>query len=258
MVQLRTFVQHLPASWQRALRAWNAHRQFLGYREEAWSWSPVIRKLVGTGDVVVDAGANLGYLTRLFAEWVGSGGRVYSFEPVPDTYQWLFQNVSKSKLSQVTPFPHGLSDQVTQVRMEIPAYENGVENFYESRIVTDGNMAEGVRVVDSTVAPLDQYAEQLTNLRLIKIDVEGHECSVIRGAESLIAQWHPALLIEVQGDPGQRPETQELWDRLTSEAYTPYVQDGKGLVVWTPGCDAVDVLFLREDHRNVLRLNDGT
>lgn len=255
MSNYASFVRFLPSPVRSALRVFNARRQFLRYREEEWSWTPVIRKLVDTNDVVVDAGANLGYLTRLFAEWVGGSGKVYSFEPVPDTFGWLAKNVSMSKLNQVTPFPHGLSDVQTQVEMFIPAYDNGVENFYESHIATEGEVAEGMRKVTAIVAPLDQYAGQLDNLCLIKIDVEGHERAVVFGAEALISTWHPALLIEVQGEPGQRAETTAMWDRLAGHGYSPFIQRGEQLIPWTSGCGAVDVLFLRGEHQHKLGLS---
>lgn len=212
-------VSKLPAPVKRALRSWNAYRQFCRYQEDEWVWAATCRKLVTPGDTIVDAGANLGYLSRIFAEWVGSTGRVYSYEPVPDTFRWLFKNVAQSGMEQITPFPHGLSDTEAKVRMEVPSYEDGVENYYESRILTDEDAAE--QTVEAMVAPLDKYAGQLENLSLLKIDVEGHECSVVRGAAAVLEARKPAMLIEVTGEPGKRPETTQLWEILSAAGYAP-------------------------------------
>ena len=78
-----TVIRWLPARLRHALRAWNSSRQVRHFTEERWPEAAVVRQLIRPGDVVVDAGANIGYLSALLARWVGPSGLVHSIEPIP-------------------------------------------------------------------------------------------------------------------------------------------------------------------------------
>jgi FkbM family methyltransferase len=124
-----------------------------------------------------DVGANLGQtaerLVRAFPE-----ADTYSFEPVPDTFAQLKQNVSASR--QVSPFNLGMSDRVQECSMRL-ADASG-RNRVDSE-PQDG----GVTVQLST---LDNFCEmqKIDRINLLKIDVEGHEMQVLRGAEGMLDQ----------------------------------------------------------------------
>ncbi len=124
-----------------------------------------------------DVGANLGQtaerLVRAFPE-----ADIYSFEPVPETFEQLRQNVSNCR--QVWPFNQGLSDKVDQCRMRL-ADASG-------RNRVDNDSGDGGVIVQLNT--LDHFCEQqnIDRINLLKIDVEGHEMQVLRGAEGLFSQ----------------------------------------------------------------------
>jgi hypothetical protein len=131
-------VSLLPRPVRRRLRQWNGLRQVRGFTEDRWPCAPVVRSLVQPGDCVVDAGANMGYITALLARWVGARGCVHSIEPVPETGDLLERNVRALRLDQVKIHRCAVSDADGAGTMEVPHYPQGGDNFYESHLVTGG------------------------------------------------------------------------------------------------------------------------
>ncbi|MCL5269164.1 MAG: FkbM family methyltransferase, partial [bacterium] len=96
---------------------------------------PVVRRLVAPGDRVLDIGANIGVYTKLLAEQVGPGGRVWSIEPIPVTWRILQHNARALGLANVEALNCAASDSDGTVTMEVPPFETGGENFYEAHII---------------------------------------------------------------------------------------------------------------------------
>src|ERR1700722_20403773 len=70
-----------------------------------------IRLLVRPGESVIDIGANIGIWTHHLSKLVGSTGRVWSFEPIPETFVLLRANVERFKLGNVTAVARAISDE---------------------------------------------------------------------------------------------------------------------------------------------------
>ncbi|MGH7931031.1 MAG: FkbM family methyltransferase, partial [Candidatus Binatia bacterium] len=83
----------LPRSVQQFLKRIYYPYVIRAVTERDWPYALVARQLVKPGDCVVDAGANVGYTSALMARWVGGEGAVYSFEPVPETFELLRHNM---------------------------------------------------------------------------------------------------------------------------------------------------------------------
>ncbi len=222
---VRRFLQRcLPTAVVRRLRRWRAPRVVARFTDADWPYAALVRAHVRAGDTVVDVGANMGYITARLAEYVGSTGRVYSFEPVPDTYEQLAETVRVRKLDQVTPIHACVSDQPGAVTMVVPEYESGGENLYESRVVDAANAGPGRRVAVQAVRLDDELPESASPLSFIKIDVEGHERAVIAGGLDVLRRHKPLLIIEVAEDPDEADSAAAaLFATLAELEYTPYV-----------------------------------
>jgi len=144
------------------------------------------------GRVAVDVGANVGIFTLEFA---GLGfGEVHAFEPVPDTFSRLVDNVTAN----------GLSNGVRANCVALGDCEGTIRMRHDSRSpATSFACKDGDLEVACTT--LDRYAKEtgLERIDLLKIDVEGYEAHVLRGASVLlrerrigviILEWAPALL----------------------------------------------------------------
>lgn len=76
--------------------------------------------MVSNGDAVVDTGASIGVYTKLLSELVGTGGRVWSFEPLAETFDFLSNNVRALGLQNVGVVNCAVSDQDGTENMVIP------------------------------------------------------------------------------------------------------------------------------------------
>jgi FkbM family methyltransferase len=242
------FLRYLPASCRRHLRRPYYLRVVAGYRETDWEWTPVIRKIVAPGSHILDVGANVGYLSKLFAEWVGSSGRVVSVEPIPDTFASLEYSMNKLFGRRVTTLAVCMSDHPGSVRMVVPSYEKGGENFYESHIENGGNRENAGRHFTVRASTIDLVCQE-TGITpgFIKIDVEGHEGAVVRGAEHLLSTRQPPLLIEVAGNPDDPAgAAHEMFLLLRKWGYVPLMLENGRCRERKTGDVAVDYFFVHE------------
>ena len=134
--------------------------------------------------------------------------------------------------------------------MGIPAYGGGGENLYESHLLDRSEAApDGERPVSVEKATLDSLPLRIEGrLALIKIDVEGHEAAVVRGALNLIEAHRPALVIEVNADPDEpESEASEMFGQLQSLGYSVYLPTTDGIRRRQPGERGVDYLFLTSE-----------
>lgn len=146
--------------------------------ETAW-------RLLRRGDLAVDVGANIGYMTSLFAARVGREGRVEAFEPHPRIFRQLQHNVSRfgfpvpSRL-RLNECAVGSRDGIAQLlEPESFGLNEGAATLHPSR---DG---ESPRAFQVRVAKLDSLAGN-ADIALLKVDVEGLEGEVFAGAAGLL------------------------------------------------------------------------
>jgi FkbM family methyltransferase len=219
------------------------------YSAGQWGLSPALQRLVRPGAVVVDAGANVGYVTALLARWVGPEGRVHSFEPVPETFDLLARAVRRLKLKQVRLHPQALSDAAGAADMRIPRYADGRENLYESTIEPRSGADGDARVVRIETVRLDDIlGEDAGRVTFIKMDVEGHEERALAGAQAVLERARPALFVEIDGDLDDATSSAgRLAARLSALGYGVYLWDS-GWRARRPGESAVDYFFLMPYH----------
>lgn len=153
--------------------------------------------LLRTGDVVIDVGANIGfYSVPIGRRLKALAGRLYAFEPIASNYRRLQEALALNDLTSVaTAVPSALADRSGDIEFH-------VQNEWGS---STGNAvmigaANPVRPSDVTarVDTLDRYSaiHGLVACRLVKIDVEGAELLVLRGAREFIGKMRPFIYYE--------------------------------------------------------------
>jgi len=150
--------------------------------------------MVSPGDWTLDIGANVGHYTLRLSDLVGPRGRVISLEPVPDTFELLAANAALARHSNITLINAAGSESASISGMVIPRQEDGgLDNFYLAHLSGNESKLEVLCIpVDSLSLPRP--------VRLVKIDTEGHELSVLRGMKGLLARDRPTLIVE-DNDP---------------------------------------------------------
>jgi FkbM family methyltransferase len=154
----------------------------------------IIKEFVKPGMIVVDVGANIGYLTLIMAQLVGPEGKVYAIEPGPDNLEFLQKNIQLNGISNVVVLPFAVGT------------ERRNQSFYLRKAGTLHSLhAEAnavVKTVQVQVAPLDELIEE-KQVDLVKIDVEGGEIEVLKGMRQLlesnvglrlVVEWNPSAL----------------------------------------------------------------
>lgn len=139
---------------------------------------------LGPGAVFGDFGSYFGYYALLAAR---SGARAYAFEPVPGNFALLDGNRRLNPSLDVRVRQMALSDRVGVAHFEPPGGEN----------LGRGHLAESGGIEVETIT-LDLFSEQekWTRLDAAKIDVEGAELDVLRGAKETLKRLRPRLLVE--------------------------------------------------------------
>ncbi len=176
---------------------------------------------VRSGMTVVDVGANYGLYSVYCAQLVGSGGHVYSFEPLRQSFHELVKNIGINDVEgQVTVEQMGLSNKSGKVKLFVsPALGTGATSL--RRRWTGANYTE-----TATLTTLDHYVttHKIPRVDVIKCDVEGAEMLVFSGAKEVLGHWHPVLLFEAIENHTKlfNYEVADLLDFIASYGYTLY------------------------------------
>merc|ERR1719188_1840975 len=178
-----------------------------------------VQLLVGLtrpGDVIVDAGANIGGFALPLAKHVGVDGRVHAFEPFRLLFQCLNANVMLNGLSNVHTYQAGLGNTTESVKRRQPNL-NAISN--PSKMHVAAQVASELMVRQD---PRPRAAEAVQVMRLddldfgqqgpsmIKVDVESMEMPMLQGADRVIRQYRPSLYVEdsevpLESDGRHRP-----------------------------------------------------
>lgn len=146
--------------------------------------------VVSEGDTVIDVGANLGLYSILVSGWISSSGRIHAFEPNPDMCSLLAENVRLNGLTNIEINSLAVSDNVGEGVLHVNR-ESALSSMGETK---RGSVARDERILITT---LDDYVKQhnLSCVDFLKIDVEGFEGHVLRGARSMLANQSDLVIL---------------------------------------------------------------
>lgn len=190
------------------------------HQHERHDESEVFLSYLQEGMTVMDIGANVGVYALRFARKVGPNGKVYAFEPVPEIFTRLQENITLNNTSNIIPVPIALSDRSGKAKMSVAEglsslFHHLTNQFVEVRLMT-----------------LDEFISehQIDRVDAIKLDVEGAELQVIRGADQTIRHFKPVMMVEINAttlkSSGTTPE--ELFQTIVNYGYKGHViRNGK-------------------------------
>ena len=156
------------------------------------TWAPFERawlaEQVRPGMSVVDVGANLGYFSRALAEMVGPGGRVLAIEPVPEMAALTQANLALAGVGNVELITAALGDADGVATVRLPE----AKNLGNSRIFGD----DGDALATTRVVRLDDILLPDVHIDVMKIDTEGMDHRVVRGALETMRRCGTSALVE--------------------------------------------------------------
>jgi FkbM family methyltransferase len=195
-----------------ALRMW--------YRAGRYRWKLdraeiafVLRRL-RPGDTTVDVGAHKGAYAFWMHRAVMPGGRVIGFEPQPELAAYLRRMKRALRLDGLDVEELAVSSRAGEMEMSIPGGGASPSGTLEAGLVTGPQTRRTVRVTT-----LDEHLGADHPVRLIKVDVEGHELDVFRGAESLLRARRPVLLFECEARHLRRHTIADVFSFLAGLGY---------------------------------------
>ncbi len=168
-----------------------------------------IRRYLEPGAIAIDVGANVGWHTLLMAARAGSTGRVYAFEPNDSTRRRLVSAVEANHFRQVTVDGRAVADRVGASGFQAPLAGHvwdgtgrltaeSVEDQRDKRERQAGQERPERQTTTTECTTLDTFVAErhIGRLAFVKIDVEGWELSVLRGAPHVLTTLRPVVVFE--------------------------------------------------------------
>ena len=183
-----------------------------GSYEDGSLW--IMSRILTKNDIVIDAGANIGLMTLFFSKTLGVK-KVFSFEPVPDTFKILEKNIKINRVNNVEAYQLALSNKKNKQLIYL--------NLNINRGAASLNIREsGSKGIEINVSSLNQLAAncKFGKIDFCKIDVEGTELKLLQGSEFLFKQEiKPSLCIEYSREVESNDSVSELYDFLKERDY---------------------------------------
>jgi FkbM family methyltransferase len=175
--------------------------------------SETLWRLVEPGNFVLDVGANIGFITSLCSYKSGPQGKVWAFEPNPIILSRLNKNIRNNRYPNTTLYPFALSDSNKEGYLELP------ETFtYNQGVAYVKNGTHSTNAIKIELRKLDDMIDAGTIINVLKIDVEGHELTVLRGAQQLIENKQITNIVYEDHEP----YPSEIAVFLADKGYTVY------------------------------------
>lgn len=193
---------------------WRAYRARLADQAAELA---LIRRHTRPGDLACDVGANKGSYLYWMARWAG---RVVAFEPQSGLADYLRTAAAAVPLRNVTVEQKGVSDHTGLLKLYLPS-----TNSPEASL----RPIEGARTVEIPVVSLDDYFAPTDRLKMLKVDVEGAELDVFRGAERILTHDRPVILFECEQRHLQTGSVFDCFRHLEARGYSGHFIVGKTL-----------------------------
>lgn len=155
-----------------------------------------LQKYVGRGSIFFDIGAHVGGFTIRASRIVGNEGLVIAFEPNFRNYYYLMQNIYINRCRNVIALPlavHSATGTILSFNISTRSGHSSITELHKDEILFKTYVY--TITIDDVVKVLS-----LTRVNAIKIDVEGAEIEVLKGAKNTLDKYRPTLLIEVHGE----------------------------------------------------------
>jgi len=186
-------------------------RSIKKYGEFSELEADIFKQICNVNDVVIEVGANIGTHTQIFSQLVGNNGVVIAYEPQRIVFQTLCANMALNSITNV--YAHQEAIGRKEGFIKIPDLDYSKQNNYGG--ISIGNTSKGTLVKQDI---LNNLTNKISKLKLIKIDVEGMELDVLKGADNLIQTYKPFIYIEND----RREKSKELIELIKFYGYKLY------------------------------------
>jgi len=199
---------------------WLFYKFYFLYKEyyEAKN-SNSLKQFITPHSSVIDVGANAGFFTKKFAGWISDDQKVFAFEPEPANIRSLKSHLN-SLLNKVVILEGVAGNRNCVVNLYLDPYHPAGH-----KISSQGIEVKSFKIDDVISANKDS----ISDISLIKIDVQGAEKMVLEGARDTIDKYNPTLFVEIDEEALKEfgTNSSEIFDMLSGLNYTPFYIDKK-------------------------------
>jgi FkbM family methyltransferase len=168
------------------------------------------------GDIVVDVGAHMGRYTITSSNYVGPHGKVIAIEAHPYNFKILQRNIWLNRLTNVTAMNCAVYSAEARLKLYLPDEDLGYtmhHSLMTNYLISKYNQSIERKYIEVEAYTLDKLLQKkgIDQVNWIKIDVEGAEYEVLKGAKGILSENKQiAILIEVHGKDTYRPTVELL------------------------------------------------
>lgn len=141
-----------------------------------------VHNILQKGDVFIDVGAHGGLYTILASKKVGSKGQVISVEPNPENLKFLKLNIKLNKLKNVSIIPKAADE----IKRKIALFYRSEDTALTSTL----RSTKSSKCIEVETTTLDRITERFDSIKMIKIDTEGYDIKVLKGAKRTLLKSH--------------------------------------------------------------------
>lgn len=175
--------------------------------------------------IAYDVGAHIGYMSLALAQGIKNGGKIFAFEPNPGNVQLISKLVTMNKLEkQVTVIPLALADK--KGKQKFTMWHSPSMHLLQSAIEGQDTVACETILVESSTIDSFVFDQENPPPDLMKIDVEGAEALVLKGALRTLGSCSPDIIVEIHGPKNAA----RVWDMLDSLEYSWMKLTAKGQI----------------------------
>jgi len=185
-----------------------------------------INNYVSKGMTAIDVGAHIGLLSVIMAKKVGTPGKVFSFEPTPSTFALLTKTIEINEVSNIVkPINKAVADKAGQTSFYVTDIAAHNSNSLSNNKREYGNEKK----IDVELVSLDDLAidKKLTKVDFIKIDAEGAEYAVLKGAQVLLAKHRPKVILALHPNSivNFGDSLSQIWDYILDKNYRVFLNN---------------------------------
>ena len=234
------------------------HKLKKGWRYE--KETELLDRFLSPGDVCFDVGANIGQWSYMMSRRVGNSGKVFAVEPMPVALRMLERVVKRLRLDNVEIQPLAVGNRKGEVAM----YVDGGFKFSNLPCVrVIDNECAGASDLKVKMTTFDSLVDEqnITNIKLIKCDIEGAEMLFLQGAINVLQKESPIVICEIVAEHldkyGHKPE--DIHAFLLKLGYSAYVYKSGSLVLVSKiNKDEYNYVFIHKSNEQAFNLaNNG-
>ena len=223
-----TFRSRLPGGMEVALRPFSNDPWIA--REVALARVYERRGSLPRGGTVIDVGAHIGIFTILASRAAGPDGRVLAFEPAPDNFELLLENLRRNGCENVEAQRRAVSSVKGARQFRVSRAGATGSNTLEVGDKSAGQPGESETIYVDCLT-LDSLVQEgaLPSLDFLKVDVEGHELEVLRGGAGVLERLRPRIVVETNP---RSPRRESVTSFLEARGYEVRGGDGYAWILF--------------------------